>query len=202
MKGIPDGTPVVIADVKEIGVGSMEDATLTVEHGGKKVELPADRVLVSGIIDAIHRSPDGKHAVFAPITACGDMCHTVLWLLSAADGKRVKLGEGGPDVNVAWHPDGTTVAVGSGSLWLVSLTDHEVKPMEGFTSPAYSPDGALYVRDPDGSAYLVTTGKPKKVWTAEKDPEADEDEMGAEDPKPVDFENGVPDFELSYVPGE
>src|SRR5262245_8990967 len=48
VEGIPDGTHVPVVAEKEGVVGSEEDATLTVEHAGKKVELKADRVLREG----------------------------------------------------------------------------------------------------------------------------------------------------------
>jgi hypothetical protein len=159
-------------------------------------------VLRSAIVDAIHRSPDNQHAVFAPIYACGDLCHTVIWLIRAADGKRVKLGEGGPDVHVAWHPNGGTVAVGSASLWIISLADFKVKAMDDYRSPAYSPDGVLYVRDERGSAFTIGKGKPVKVWdSGAGDGEGEEEEeMDTDEPKPVDFVNGKPKFDLDWYP--
>jgi len=205
VKGIKDGTAVAVVSETGGAVGDMADATVTVKHEGKKVKLAADRVLRSATVDAIHRSPDNRFAVFAPIVACGDMCHSVIWLVSAADGKRVKLGEGGPDVYVAWHPRGGTVAVGSASLWIVSLPDFKVKAVEEFRSPSYSPDGTLYVRSGDGSAYTIGKGKPVKVWDsgasdAEDAPDAEEEGMDTDEPKPVDFENGKPMFDLEWYP--
>jgi len=204
VKGIKDGTPVTIVGQDGGAVGDMADAHVTVKYEGKKVKLVADRVLQSNVPDPIHRSPDNRFAVFAPIVACGDLCHSVIWLISATDGKRVKLGEGGPDVYVAWHPKGGTVAVGSASLWIVSLPDFKVKAMDDFRSPSYSPDGTLYVRSGDGSAYTIGKGKPVKVWdsgaSAEPDAGPDDEEMDTDEPKPVDFENGKPMFDLDWYP--
>lgn len=201
VKGIKDGTTVEVVGESGGAVGDMADATVTIKHDGKKVKLRADRVLRDTDHDLIRRSPDNLHAVFSPLYACGDMCHSVLWLISAKDGKRVKLGEGGPDINVAWHPKGGTVAVGSGQLWIVSLADFEVKPMKDYTSPAYSPDGTLYIRDHKGSAFTLGKGKPAKVWDAgDEGEEEGEDEMDVEDPRPVEFKDGKPSYDLHYMP--
>ena len=203
VKGIKDGTTVEVLGESGGGVGDMADATVTIKHDGKKVKLRADRVLRDTDLEQIRRSPDNQHAVFSPIYACGDMCHSVLWLVSAKDGKRLKLGEGGPDVNVAWHPKGGTVAVGSGALWIVSLADYKAKPMKDYTSPAYSPDGTLYIRDHKGSAFTVGKGKPARVWDAGDEGEGegdDEGDMDVEDPRPVEFKDGKPSFKLDYLP--
>ncbi len=203
VKGMKDGTPVAVVGESGGAVGDMADATVTVEHEGKKLKLIADRVLRSGTVDALQRSPDSAYAVFAPIVACGDMCHSVIWLITARDGKRLELGEGGPTVHVAWHPKGGTVAVGSGTLWIVSLADYKVKHLEDYRSPSYSPDGTLYARGDDGSAYTVGKGKPVKVWDAAGSGEAfdpNDEEMAGEEPRPVEFENGKPSFDLDWLP--
>lgn len=201
VEGIKDGTPVAVVAEKDGMVGDEEDASVTIEHGGKKVELKTDRVLRGGTLDGIHRSADGKYAVFSPVVGCGDICHSVLWLIRTADGQRVLIGEGGPDVHVAWHPDGSTVAVGSGSLWVVSLADYKATPMEGYLSPSYAPDGTLYVRNHDGSAFTVGKGKPVRVWKAPKREAMEDDEgMPSEDPTPVEFADGKPKFDLDDFP--
>jgi len=183
---IPDGTKVEIVGENEIGVGSPEEAHLTVKFEHHKVVLKADRVLREG---SLKRSADGKHAVFMAITACGDLCHSVMYLLGT-DGTRTKLGEGGPDVTVAWTAD--KVAVGNHGLWIATLADHAVKSLEGYTSPAFSPDGVLYVRDHEGSAYKLDGDKPMRVWQAKKKKAAED--MVEEDPAPVTFEGGKPKF--------
>lgn len=185
---IPDGTNVEIASEKEGMAGSGEDATVTVKYEGKEVELKADRVLVEG---ALSRSPDGKHAVFTVITTCGDLCHSSIYLVSA-DGKRTKLGEGGPDSTVAWSTD--KVAVGNHGLWIATLADHAVESPEGYTSPSFAPDGTLYVRDLDGSAFKREGGKFVLAKKIKKKKPADPEMMDDEDPEPVTFENGKPKF--------
>ncbi|MBA3503484.1 MAG: hypothetical protein H0T65_24190, partial [Deltaproteobacteria bacterium] len=166
----------------------------TVKFEGKDLVVKSDRVLREGLLQ---RSADGKHAVFTVITSCGDLCHSVIYLLSA-DGKRTKLGESGPnDTTVAWQAD--KVAVGNGSLWIATLADHSVKPMENFTSPAYSPEGVLYVRNHDGAAFEVKGDKPTQVWKPKKKKKPADDgegDMVEEDPAPVKFEGGKPKFDL------
>jgi hypothetical protein len=189
---IPDGTKVDIVGENEAMAESGEDTSVTVRFEGKEVELPSDRVMVEG---ALRRSPDGKHAVFTVITSCGDICHSVIYLVSA-DGKRTKLGEAGPnDTTVAWTGD--RVAVGNGGLWIATLADHGVKPMEDYTSPAYSPEGVLFVRNFEGAAFEVKGDKPTQVWKPKKKKQAPDDgDMVQEDPAPVKFEGGKPKFDL------
>lgn len=187
---IPDGTKVELVKESDVGVGAQEEAHDTVKFDGKDVELKADRVVTE---EALHRSPDNKHAVFLAITECGDLCHSVMYLLSA-DGRRTKLGEGGPDVTVAWTAD--KVAVGNHGLWIVTLATHDVTSLPDYTSPAFAPDGTLYVRNPDGSAFKLDGDKPVQVWKAKKKKSSDDEELGGEDPEPVTFEGGKPKFEL------
>jgi hypothetical protein len=188
---IPDGTKVEVVGEEEPMAGSGEDTSVTVKYEGKEVKLPADRVLREGLLK---RSPDGKHAVFTVITSCGDLCHAVMYLVSA-DGRRTKLAESGQDLNVAWTAD--KVAVGNGGLWIATLADHAVKHLEDYTSPAYSPEGVLYVRNYEGVAFKVEGDKPTQVWKPKKKrkhPQSDEEPD--EDPAPVKFEGGKPKFDL------
>jgi hypothetical protein len=198
VKGLADGTLVEVTNVKDMGVGSQDNGEITVKSdAGKTIKLAADRVLID---DALTRSTDGKYAVFAPVVACGDFCHTVLWFIGA-DGRRAKLGDGGVDINVSWSPDGKTAAVSSGSLWLVTLADFTVKSVEGYTSPAYGPDGTLYVRNPDGSAFTLGEGKPKRVWKAPKLSDEDREMNAPDDPEPVTFKNGKPVLDHPWFDG-
>ncbi|MDQ3296924.1 MAG: hypothetical protein M3619_10080 [Myxococcota bacterium] len=190
---IPDGTKVEIAAEKDVGVGGGDEASVTVKFGSQEVELKADRVLVEG---ALKRSADSKHAVFTIVTGCGDVCHTAIYLLSV-DGKRTKLGEGGPDTTVAWTAD--KVAVGNGDLYIATLANHEVKSLPEYTSPAYSPEGVLYARNHDGAAFKVEGDKPTQVWKPKQKRKIADDgegDMMQEDPAPVRFEGGKPKFDL------
>jgi hypothetical protein len=193
VEGIADGTRVEIVDEKEMGVGDNDDGAITIKHGGKTISVKPDRVIRED--GELKRSPDRKFAVFAPMIACGDVCHTAIWIV-AADGRRANLGEGGVDVYVAWHPNGATAAVGNGTLTLVSLADFTKSSNDKFLSPAYAPDGTLYVRDSDGSAYTLDSAQATRVWKAKKRKHADSDELPDMDPRPVGFKNGKPKFDL------
>jgi len=195
---LPDGTVVEIAEVKEADMSTSDEASVDVVVGGKTVTVPAARVLLEA---TLQRSPDGAFAVMSVIESCGDLCHTIHYAI-ASDGRRAKLGDGVADVVVAWSKDGKQAAIGSGNLWLVSLPDLAVRLVEGFTAPAYAPDGTLYVRDHDGSAYTgVESGKKKRVFKAEP-LEPEEGDYGADDPPPVEFDaKGKPDFALPGPPG-
>jgi hypothetical protein len=189
---VPDLTRVEIVEEGEPAAGSGEDVAVKVKYEGATIAIRADRVLSE---TALSRSPDGKHAVFNTIFSCGDLCHSVFYLLGA-DGKRMKVGEGGPDVTVAWGKD--AVAIGSGSLTVITLADGAAKPHENYTSPAYAPDGTLYVRDADGAAFTLAGDKATRVWKPKKKkPAPGDDEMPVEDPAPVTFDkDGKPKFEL------
>jgi hypothetical protein len=176
--------------------GQTDDLVVTVKHGGKTVKLPADRVITH---DTLNVSSDGKHAVFFAILGCGDFCHSRFWVIDS-DGRRTKLGDGGADGIIAWHPAGSAVAISSsGGTWLVNLADHHVTPIDMFSSPAYAPDGTLYLRNVDGAAFTYAVGeKPKRVWKPKKKRVVEDDVAAEEEPPPVKFVNGKPKFELEY----
>lgn len=183
---------VVAANEMEMGADS-SSSTIEITSGGKQWVLPLLNVLTE---ERLARSPDGKYAVFSAIDHCGDACHTVLYVV-ATDGRREKLGDGVVDRVVAWRQDGKELAVGSGILWLVRLPALEVQSDEQYTAPAYAPDGTLYVRDPDGSAYKLGAGKAKRVFKAPKPPPPLEGDYGADDPVPVEFDAaGKPTYKI------
>ena len=189
---LADGTRVKITRAGEADMSDQDPITHEVEVDGKTGTLPAARVLTES---GLKRSPDGKFAVFVADEQCGDLCHTRLFIL-AADGTRKELGDGVVDVAVAWHKDGAQAAVGSASLWLVTLPSLEVNAIESYTSPSYAPDGTLYVRDHGGSAFMLAGGTAKLAWKAPKK-KADPDDYGAEQPPPVTFDAaGKPTFVL------
>jgi hypothetical protein len=188
---VPDLTRVEIVEEGEPAAGSGEDVAVKVKYEGVTIAIRADRVISE---TALSRSPDGKHAVFNTIFSCGDLCHSVFYLLGA-DGKRTKVGEGGPDVAVSWGKD--AVAIGSGSLTVVTLADGAAKTHDKYTSPAYAPDGTLYVRDASGAAFTLVGDKATRVWKPKKKKAApSEDDMEEPDPDPVTFDkDGKPKFE-------
>lgn len=185
VEGIADGTKIEVVEVKELGVGQGEDGAVTIKHAGKQLVLPPERVILA---DTLRRSPDGSYAVFYAMTGCGDLCHTVLYVV-AADGRRAKLGEGGVDLVASWQPN--VVAIGSATLWTVTLPDLKVTAHAGYTAPAYGPDGTLYVRDKGGSAFKLVDGKATRVWKSTREPDED-----GSDPMPVTFVGGKPKFEI------
>jgi hypothetical protein len=199
VEGIPDGAVVDVVADHTAEMGGEDASTMDVAYGGKTVTIPATRVVSEA---GLQRSPDNKFAVYSTIVSCGDLCHTEVYVVGT-DGSRVKLGDGVVDVVVAWSKDGTTAAVGSGTLWLVDLAAGlKSTPHEDYTSPAYGPDGVLYVRDTDGSAFTgVEAGKPKRVYKTKR-PKDDGDEYGANQPIPVLFDkkSGKPIFDLAWDP--
>ena len=197
VEGIADGTVVDIGEMNEAMMGSEESSTAAVTANGRTVKVPMIHLLREA---SIQRSSDGKFAVLSQIESCGDLCHSMHFIV-AADGRRVRLGDGVADIVVAWKKDGTEVAVGSGHLWIVALDDLTVRNVESYTAPAYGPDGTLYVRDHDGSAFIVAgAAAPRRVWKAPPVEPSGDDEYGADDPDPVRFDDrGKPIYEPEYV---
>jgi hypothetical protein len=190
-RSIADGAEVSIKAAREVEMGDSDEATVDVIAEGETLTLPAARVLREGNLT---RAPDGSFAVFDVIESCGDLCHTAIYLV-ARDGRRVRLGGGVVDLVVAWRSDGKEVAIGSGSLWIVSLPALAVRQLPEYTAPAYSPDGTLYVRDQHGSAFTVGA-KVELKWRAPPSPPPEEGDHGADDPPPVRFDAaGKPSFE-------
>jgi hypothetical protein len=196
VEGIADGTKVEIVEVKELMVGEGQFGEVKIKHGGKKLKLKPPRVMIA---EAMHYSPDRKHAVFTPMMACGDVCHMELWLVSA-DGRRTYLGEGTVDYYDAWNGD--TLAVSASTLWLVTLADHKVTKYDNYMSPSFSPDGVLYVRTADGSAHTLINGKAKRVYQAPEGAMDNEDEHSVDGPPPVKWKNGKPDFSTDFLPDD
>lgn len=198
---LADGTVVEVGEIVEPDMSSGDTPpTAQVTVGGKTYTVRSQDVLTEA---NLARSPDGTAAVFSVITSCGDLCHTAAWIVNSA-GKRASLGEGGVDTVTAWRKDGKEVAIGSASLVIVSLPDLTVRTLDRYTAPAYGPDGTLYVRDHDGSAFtLGANDKASRVWKAPKQPAADseeeeeEGEYGADAPSPVTFDPaGKPKYSL------
>jgi hypothetical protein len=185
VESLADGTEVDVVSVHEAEMGVAAASTVEVKVSGKHIKLPIDRVLRE---DALTRAADGKLAVFHTISACGDACHTALFVI-AADGRRVKLGDGAVDVATAWRPDGQQVAIGSGELWIVDLPSLAVQHLDKYTAPAYAPDGKLYVRDQDGSGFaMAADNTAKRVHKAKHSHGGDGDEGGGGDPAPATFD--------------
>jgi hypothetical protein len=190
---LDDGEVVTYED-DDAGIGNENDATARIlarEHEGR---VPNTRVVTEA---RIVRTKDGQHAVFHAIGSCGDFCHAEIWVVDS-EGKRVRLSDDGGSYlpQVALRPDGKELAVGSHALWLVSLPGLAVTSIDGVASPAYAPDGTLYVRDGDGSVFRMAGGQRTTVHV-EKHVEHDEIEEGEQsDPEPVTFDaHGAPKWE-------
>ncbi|HUQ02573.1 MAG TPA: hypothetical protein VM261_08770 [Kofleriaceae bacterium] len=197
---LKDGTVVEVGEIVEPDMSSGDTPpTAQVTVGGKTYTVRTHEVLTEA---NLARSPDGTAAIFSVVTSCGDLCHTDAWLVTSA-GKRASLGEGGVDTVTAWRKDGKEVAIGSSGLVIVALPDLTVRTLDDYTAPAYGPDGTLYVRDHDGSAFtLGANDKATRVWKAPKQPAADSDEgeegeYGGDAPTPVTFDPaGKPKYAL------
>ena len=68
-------------------------------------------------------------------------------------------------------------------------------------SPAFGPDGTLYVRNSDGSAFKMDGDKFKRMWKAPKRSHDDDSDGGPDEPKPVDFKNGKPVYDSPFWEG-
>ena len=160
---------------------------------GKRYAVPGTRMLTEG---NLHRSPDGKLAVFVGPHSCGDVCHTELSIV-VIDGTRKAIGSGLAQQAVAWRKDNTQLAVGSGTLWLVAAA-LEMKEVEGYQAPSYAPDSTLYARDFDGSAFVFAGNAPKRLWKAKpRKTNPDEGDYGAHQHPPITFDAaGKPQLEL------
>ncbi len=182
-----DGEVVTFVDeVSGVGGG---DATSVIEAHGVRGTVPNARVITEA---RLSRSPDRQRAAFAAIASCGDLCHEELWLFTAS-GERVRISENvGVDVVVAWRPDSARLAVGDGSLTVVSVADGHGTTIENFTSPAYAPDGALFARGSttsDDAVYEVTDGAaPRRVFGSAGRPPARPVDDPREMPRAVEFE--------------
>jgi len=172
------------------GAGMGEDTVASIFARNIKMKLPNPQVITE---ERLHRSPDGRWAVFSALTTCGDFCYAAGWLFGPGLRLLLSKADFGTDVVAAWRPDGKEVAVGSRELFLVSLPDAQVIRANDFCAPAYSPDGRLFVRGCGASDAVfewVRGGKPRKVLAArgklpQSDPESPTD-FG--DPSPVSFE--------------
>jgi hypothetical protein len=182
-----DGDPVEFVDDNS-GIGMGEDTFAEVIFNQKRVTVPNQNIILE---DRLRRSPEGNWAIFSGMVSCVDFCYASGWLLGA--NTRIRLSEShfGPDLTVAWRKDGKEVVVGSRGLYLVSLPDGKVTDSSQFTSPAYAPDGRLFVRgngeDDDAVYEWLAQGKPRKILVVPGHPPVMETDTDPGDPRPVTF---------------
>lgn len=193
------GKPLALKDGEDIkylndngGIGMYEKAVAKVIARKQKVTVPNGQVVVE---HRLHRSPDRKWGVFSATIECGDLCHANGWLFGPGVRRRLSVDGFGMDVVVAWRADGKQVAIGSSTLFLVSLPDATPTQATRFTAPAYAPDGRLYVRGngsdrsaSDAVFEWIADGKPRKVLAMPGAPPTSEGlEWDRGDPDPVTF---------------
>ena len=173
-------------------IGLYEKTVAKVVAGKKQLTLPNGQLILE---DRLHRSPDRKWAVFSAATNCEAFCAGNGWLFGPGVRLRLTNDGFGTDTAVAWRADGKQVAIGSGRLFLVSLPDASPSQSDGFTAPAYAPDGRLYVRGTgteratsDAVFEWTPGGKPRKVLAMPGMPPASEGgDWDRGDPEPVTF---------------
>lgn len=149
-----------------IGAGSA-NATVTVR--GVRGEVP-NAVLIRE--NRVRRSRDGRWVFFGAIRSCGDFCHSDLWLFGA-DGTRLNLCAddapacGGAEHDVAWSPDGRTLAVSSAGLYVVELASQpRARAVAMVGSPVFSSSGRLFARqivEGDAVVEVRSEGEPRVV---------------------------------------
>jgi len=183
---LADGELVTFVEDSAMAGGDGEKALATIVARGITGTVPNGNVANASYYA---RSADGAWAVVWGIDSCGDYCHPYIHVVGASGARKLVADNGTPDFHAAWRADGKEVAIGSGYLTIVSIPDLKVDTVDSVTSPAYAPDGTLYVRGHDGSV-KKRTGKTWKVVKKGKKPKAggDEDDGPDTDPKPVTFD--------------
>lgn len=141
--------------------------TATVSVRGVRGTIPNTSLLHE---NRLHRSPDGRWALFGAIRSCEGVCRSELWVLGA-NGARLRLCPedapacGAAEHRVLWSPNGRTLVVSSGGLHLVDLTDGRVRSVPALVSPVFSPGGRLFARQhgPGGAVVEVTPVGPLRT---------------------------------------
>jgi hypothetical protein len=177
---LPDGTAVVETPKP---ADSKADGTYHVTAGN-----------THGVIDS-HRtpadyrvSPDKTWAVVRFETQCGDVCFGAVWLVHGKK-QRWKLFDSAVTTRAAWTTDEAAVDDTRDTV-IVQLPSGMVKrKLEGYLSPAYAPDGTLYLRDMKFGVFTVHgDDKPKKVGKTKGVSEPAEPGTYDPGPEPVEFD--------------
>ncbi len=113
-----------------------------------------------------------------------------MWLLGGSDARTQVTADAGPEVVVAWSPDGARLALGTGALHLVTLADGRDARVDDVTAPAFAPDGALFARGArgDDAVFALSDGAAAPRLRPARPPAAPAEGEAALDPMPVTFE--------------
>ncbi|MBL8683904.1 MAG: hypothetical protein JNK05_32330 [Myxococcales bacterium] len=151
------------------GMGESEQ-NVEVEVRSMRGSVPNTAVITE---ESLHRSSDGRWAIVHALESCGDFCHAQLTLLGPDGARRSLCGNepcAGPELIVAFSPDGSAVAVGSDDLRVTTLSETTTRTVSGFGSPVYAPQGRLFARSlsetDDGVYEVVAAGDPRRVFAA------------------------------------
>ena len=131
-----------------------DDAVVYVEAAGTRGMLPARHFVT---VDLIDPAPRAGWAVVRPQTACtADDCFEAVWLVHAL-AARWQLAPATVHTAVAWHPDGSALALSSDAgLAVVDLPAGTVRRRDPtLFSPAFAPDGTIYARSMDWHVWRV-----------------------------------------------
>jgi hypothetical protein len=134
----------------------------TVSSHGRTGTVELTHVIGS---NAVYPAPSGVFAVLTPALGCGDYCHLAVWLVEGLNGRRWKISDNTVLPTVAWRADGKAVAVDAGpGVAVIELpSGKQLEMFEDTHSPAYAPNGTLYLRGPDWEVFEVADGKTKRV---------------------------------------
>lgn len=165
------------------GIGTV---VAKITMNGQAFHLPNENVLTE---ERIVRAPNGESVVFHPVSACGDVCHYTIWVLTKAK-RRLLTKDTGIFPRVAFSPDASRVVVGSDGLWFIGIGNLDLGERPGFTSPSFAPDGQVFARgiDDDGVYALDVSHAVRRLFAGPKHA-SEEGDYGADVAEPVTFED-------------
>ena len=164
---LADGTKSELADGTIVEEHYEQFGESSVTSNGKTGSVELEHVIGFG---TVHPAPSGDFAVLTPALGCGDYCHLAVWLVEGLNGRRWKISDNTVLPMVAWRPDGKAVAVDAGpGVAVIELpSGKQLAIYDDTHSPAYAPNGTLYLRGPNAEVFEVVAGKPNKVGQGTK----------------------------------
>jgi hypothetical protein len=159
---LADNTTSELADGTIVEAHDEQFGESTVSSHGRTGTVALTHVIGSG---AVHPAPSGVFAVLTPALGCGDYCHLAVWLVEGLNGRRWEISDNTVLPAVAWRADGKALAVDAGpGVAVIELpSGKQLEMFEDTHSPAYAPNGTLYLRGPDWEVFEVAGGKTKRV---------------------------------------